>query len=204
MRTCISASLLYKLNVQYVLSSLDVLGGGDFTHFSAVCWLFGRYLYETLQYPIGLVESCWGGTPVEAWSSSRPLQKCSVPQTTERYQALYSKHYHYYFNWIILCIWYKDQEPSANTIHINMWLGPSYICIWPTYNHQCVVKEDTMLTPHWCYFFFGSHQQNVIDDEPSDPMLAGPTQNSVLWNAMIHPLLNMTITGAIWYQGESR
>lgn len=27
--------------------------------------------------------------------------------------------------------------------------------------------------------------------------------NSVLWNAMIHPLLNMTIKGAIWYQGKS-
>ncbi|KTF89005.1 hypothetical protein cypCar_00036238 [Cyprinus carpio] len=27
--------------------------------------------------------------------------------------------------------------------------------------------------------------------------------SSVLWNAMIHPLLNMTITGAIWYQGEA-
>ncbi|KAJ8280937.1 hypothetical protein GJAV_G00061270 [Gymnothorax javanicus] len=27
-------------------------------------------------------------------------------------------------------------------------------------------------------------------------------KNSVLWNSMIHPLLNMTIKGAIWYQGE--
>ncbi|XP_019950841.2 sialate O-acetylesterase [Paralichthys olivaceus] len=27
--------------------------------------------------------------------------------------------------------------------------------------------------------------------------------DSVLWNSMIHPLLNMTIKGAIWYQGES-
>lgn len=27
-------------------------------------------------------------------------------------------------------------------------------------------------------------------------------KNSVLWNAMIHPLVKMTIKGAIWYQGE--
>lgn len=26
--------------------------------------------------------------------------------------------------------------------------------------------------------------------------------SSVLWNAMIHPLLNMTIKGALWYQGN--
>lgn len=25
--------------------------------------------------------------------------------------------------------------------------------------------------------------------------------NSVMWNSMIHPLLNMTIKGALWYQG---
>eukprot|EP01122_Echinamoeba_exundans_P010588 TRINITY_DN3993_c0_g1_i1.p1 TRINITY_DN3993_c0_g1~~TRINITY_DN3993_c0_g1_i1.p1 ORF type:complete len:315 (+),score=31.81 TRINITY_DN3993_c0_g1_i1:74-946(+) len=32
---------------------------------------------------------------------------------------------------------------------------------------------------------------------------ANPNQNSVLWNAMIHPLLPMRLKGAIWYQGES-
>ena len=31
----------------------------------------------------------------------------------------------------------------------------------------------------------------------------GPGTPSVLWNAMIYPFLNMTIKGAIWYQGES-
>nr|KAI8742228.1 sialate O-acetylesterase-like [Biomphalaria glabrata] len=33
--------------------------------------------------------------------------------------------------------------------------------------------------------------------------LQGPGNSSVLWNSMIHPLLGMTIYGAIWYQGES-
>ncbi|XP_038548360.1 sialate O-acetylesterase [Micropterus salmoides] len=81
--------------------------------FSAVCWLFGRYMYDNLKYPIGLVESCWGGTPVEAWSSSRALRQCGLEKTKR-----------------------------------------------------------------------------------------GPEINSVLWNAMIHPMLNMTIKGALWYQGE--
>ncbi|XP_054649938.1 sialate O-acetylesterase isoform X2 [Dunckerocampus dactyliophorus] len=82
--------------------------------FSAVCWLFGRYMYDNLKYPIGLVESCWGGTPIEAWSSSSALQKCGLEKNTQ----------------------------------------------------------------------------------------SSKTANSVLWNAMIHPLLNMTLKGAIWYQGE--
>lgn len=32
--------------------------------------------------------------------------------------------------------------------------------------------------------------------------LSGPKTPSVLWNAMIHPLLNMTLKGVAWYQGE--
>ncbi|XP_061137675.1 sialate O-acetylesterase-like isoform X1 [Syngnathus typhle] len=86
------------------------------SQFSAVCWLFGRYMYKHLNYPIGLVETSWGGTPVEAWSSLRALQKCGLDQN-EKYSS-------------------------------------------------------------------------------------SQTDNSVLWNAMIHPLLNMTIKGALWYQGE--
>ncbi|KAI3354460.1 hypothetical protein L3Q82_018972, partial [Scortum barcoo] len=91
----------------------------DVGNFSAVCWLFGRYMYKTLQYPIGLVESCWGGTPVEVWSSSRALQQCGL----------------------------ESAKDGLNVL--------------------------------------------------------GPKNNSILWNSMIHPLLNMTIKGALWYQGEA-
>lgn len=35
------------------------------------------------------------------------------------------------------------------------------------------------------------------------PLVEQVWDNTVLWNAMIHPLLNMTIKGAIWYQGEN-
>ncbi|XP_061916498.1 sialate O-acetylesterase isoform X1 [Entelurus aequoreus] len=92
----------------------SVTEASGLAQFSAVCWLFGRYMYENLKYPVGLVESCWGGTPVEAWSSLRALQQCGLEQ---------------------------NNQSSKNA-------------------------------------------------------------NSVLWNAMIHPLLNMTLKGAIWYQGE--
>ncbi|XP_010184449.1 PREDICTED: LOW QUALITY PROTEIN: sialate O-acetylesterase, partial [Mesitornis unicolor] len=35
------------------------------------------------------------------------------------------------------------------------------------------------------------------------PHLSGPQMPSVLWNAMIHPLLNMTLHGIAWYQDGS-
>lgn len=117
---------LAGVTVPWSVPTPVVLGGGNFTHFSAVCWLFGRDLYKTLRYPIGLVESCWGGTPVEAWSSERALHQCGLDQVKDGFSMSYDR-----------------------------------------------------------------------------PMLKASWENSVLWNAMIHPLLNMTFKGAIWYQGEA-
>ncbi|XP_023678267.1 sialate O-acetylesterase [Paramormyrops kingsleyae] len=110
---------LPRVDLPWTVPTPELLGHGNFTYFSAVCWLFGRDLHQNLGYPVGLVESCWGGTPVEAWSSTRALKKCSLAGT-------------------------KDGMPLVEQV--------------------------------W--------------------------ENTVLWNAMIHPLLNMTIKGAIWYQGE--
>jgi sialate O-acetylesterase len=37
--------------------------------FSAVAYLFGRDIQEREHVPIGLIDSTWGGTPAEAWTS---------------------------------------------------------------------------------------------------------------------------------------
>ena len=41
--------------------------------FSAVGYLFGRELFQTLNIPIGLIGSEWGGTPSEAWTEKEFL-----------------------------------------------------------------------------------------------------------------------------------
>ncbi|CAM4698105.1 unnamed protein product, partial [Caretta caretta] len=114
---------LAKIDLEWSIPTAENLGHGNFSYFSAVCWLFGRHLYEMLQYPIGLVESSWGGTCIEAWSSRRALHECGLKGDARRF-------------------------------------------LLPT-------------------------------------LLSGPDMPSVLWNAMIHPLLNMSLTGVIWYQGET-
>ena len=43
--------------------------------FSAAGYFFGRELYKNLKVPIGLINSPWGGTPIEAWISSEYLGK---------------------------------------------------------------------------------------------------------------------------------
>ena len=42
-------------------------------HFSAAAYFFGRHLQQKLDIPIGLIETDWGGTPADAWTSLHSL-----------------------------------------------------------------------------------------------------------------------------------
>jgi len=46
---------------------------GDAKTFSAVAFLFGRELHRALGVPVGLIQSCWGGTLCEAWTPEGTL-----------------------------------------------------------------------------------------------------------------------------------
>jgi sialate O-acetylesterase len=41
--------------------------------FSAVAYYFGRSLHRELNVPVGLIQTCWGGTPAEAWTRHEVL-----------------------------------------------------------------------------------------------------------------------------------
>jgi sialate O-acetylesterase len=41
--------------------------------FSGTAWFFAKKLYEKYRIPLGLVNTAWGGTPVEAWMSTDAL-----------------------------------------------------------------------------------------------------------------------------------
>nr|BAC26026.1 unnamed protein product [Mus musculus] len=138
---------LTEVDLSWSKPTAGNLGHGNFTYMSAVCWLFGRYLYDTLQYPIGLVSSSWGGTYIEVWSSRRTLKACGVPNTRDE----------------------RVGQPEIKPMR-----------------NECNSEESS------CPF-------RVV---PS-VRVTGPTRHSVLWNAMIHPLQNMTLKGVVWYQGES-
>jgi len=57
---------------------------------SAVAYYFARELYQKMNVPIGLVESFWGGTPAESWTSLHSLAADSslMPVFAERSKAL--------------------------------------------------------------------------------------------------------------------
>ena len=53
-------------------SPASVMQGG-WGGFSAAGYFFGRDLHRELDIPIGLIETCWGGTVCEAWTSREAL-----------------------------------------------------------------------------------------------------------------------------------
>ncbi|KAK3092040.1 hypothetical protein FSP39_024667 [Pinctada imbricata] len=101
--------------------------------FSALCWLYGKQLSQHLQYPIGLVESNWGGTVIEAWSSSDALARCPV-KTGKRdldknsHSVLYDGMiYPLLRNTIKGVIWYQGESDAAG--HDSPLI---YSCQFPT------------------------------------------------------------------------
>jgi sialate O-acetylesterase len=82
--------------------------------FSAAAYFFGRQLQKDLNVPVGMIQTAWGGTAAELWTSRKTLE--------------------------------------AN---------------------------------------------------PATKSLAGQGESSLLYNAMVAPLIPYAIRGAIWYQGES-
>jgi sialate O-acetylesterase len=63
-----SAEPLTDLEGHWVITTPD-----EAAHFTAVGYFFGRELYQRLKVPIGLINSSWGGTPAEAWTSHDAL-----------------------------------------------------------------------------------------------------------------------------------
>ena len=58
---------------QWDVCTPTTVSAGGWNGFSAVGYFFGRELYKSLNVPIGLIHTSWGGTPAEAWASTEAL-----------------------------------------------------------------------------------------------------------------------------------
>ena len=53
----------------------DVTSPQSVREFSAVCYFFGRELQPAVGVPIGLIESAWGGSVIQAWISAPRIRR---------------------------------------------------------------------------------------------------------------------------------
>ncbi len=146
---------------RWQLCTPETLGG-----FSAVGYFFGRQLHETLQVPVGLLATDWGGTPAESWTSHDHLAAHAELQPI---QATWAER---------VAAYNPDKARSDYETALAAW-------------------EDQVAAA-----------RAEGRPEPGRPQMAqDPTQHphhpSVLYNAMIAPIVPFAIRGAIWYQGES-
>jgi len=100
--------------------------------FSAVCFFYAMNVYDQLGVPMGLIDSAWGGTRVEAWSSQDALDACEIedsvlpnnPQNSNSY--LWNAMIHPLRKMTVRgFLWYQG-EANAN------WNMDKYSCTFPT------------------------------------------------------------------------
>ena len=78
-----SAETLSDLQGRWVVTTPE-----EAAHFSAVGYFFGRELQQRLKIPIGLIDSSWGGTPAEAWTSNQALlSSAELKPILEKYES---------------------------------------------------------------------------------------------------------------------
>lgn len=161
--------------------------------FSGVGYFFGQELRKTLQRPVGLIGSYWGGTPAQSWTSLEGLEK--APPFANYVDA---------FNKIVSGLEQaKKDYPAALASYEEeqkQWqaeIGPTFDAAMKEW--AGVVKkaktEGQLIPP----------LPTPSKPKPKAPPVPGnvPQYPTVLYNGMIAPLIPYAIKGAIWYQGES-
>lgn len=62
------------------------------SNFSAVAYFFARKLYRELNIPIGIINSSWGGTDIESWTSANMFEQLPA-SLRARYQSVDAKNF---------------------------------------------------------------------------------------------------------------
>ena len=64
----------YSMQAKWLVCTPENAGAEGWGGFSAVGYFFGRDLHKSVNVPIGLIHSSWGGTIAEAWTSMEGLK----------------------------------------------------------------------------------------------------------------------------------
>jgi sialate O-acetylesterase len=156
--------------------------------FTAVGYFFARDLHQKLGVPVGLIQSSWGGTPIESWLSPAALAgNPAFAVIAERWRedvAAYPSRKTEYD--AAFAAWTRAEAeaklsaatpaPAAKTSRGGARRDPAAV-------HQ-----------EWL-------RRNPPPQVPRGP--GDPRMPAGLFNGMINPLLPAALRGILWYQGES-
>ncbi len=70
---------LLGIQLNWSVASPKSVGGPGWEYMSAVCWLYGRMIYQALDgRPLGLIATSYGGTDIEFWMPPAALHACNI------------------------------------------------------------------------------------------------------------------------------
>jgi sialate O-acetylesterase len=162
--------------------------------FSAVGYLFGHELRQVLHRPIGLIDNAVGGTPAQAWTSLSGLEKEPM---LKPYVETYEQN--------------KANFAQATADHPAKMAA--YFAKMKVWRQSDAVKKATAELKAWQEAVAAA--QAAGQQPPPRPRPArgaplpvpspdgGPRAPTVLYNALIAPLIPLAIKGVAWYQGEN-
>ncbi len=161
--------------------------------FTAVGYFFGRDLRSTLNRPIGLIETDWGASTAQAWTSLSGLKKdaelsqyvvmhekmaTDFPAAIAAYPALLSAYQ------ADAAAWEKEVGAIYNPL-LEAWK-----------KDEAAAKIARQPVP-----------RQPVPSRPKPIPPVDPNGNNktptTLFNGMVAPLIPYGIKGVIWYQGES-
>ena len=172
----------------------NVCGPDTVKPFSAVGYFFGKELNKTLNVPIGLIGTNWGGTPAQSWTSIEGLQKeAALKDLADQASALEANLPKVMENYTtqVLPKWDENMKKWKANVEAPF---QKEMAAWKTLAAQAKAEgkpepaKPVMKSPP-------PRKPNSPDNDSHAP--------TVLFNGMISPLLPYGIKGAIWYQGES-
>ncbi|XP_067675338.1 sialate O-acetylesterase-like [Haliotis asinina] len=153
---------LLNITQHWSVPSAATIGGPDWSYFSAVCWLYAKYVSTYLEWPIGLISSSYGGTRVEAWSAPNVLKKCGVSDVANVSDAtdvsgldpnagsvLWNAMIRPFLNMTIYGVLWYQGEANAGSPTMNQYncTFPAMIDDWRERFHQASLGQTYQVFP---------------------------------------------------------
>ncbi|HEV7135025.1 MAG TPA: sialate O-acetylesterase [Steroidobacteraceae bacterium] len=114
-------------------ASWEVTSPQSVREFSAVCYFFGRDLQPAVGVPIGLIESSWGGSVIQAWISAPRIRRLGGYDRYLDLLPVYGRSpAKAWRDWDgIAADWWRAHDPAMTAN--PPWYSPAYDAAgWPT------------------------------------------------------------------------
>jgi sialate O-acetylesterase len=181
-----------SLAAKWLLCTPDNLNKINGQGFAATAYYFARDIRHLRGQPVGMIQSCWGGTRAEAWTSLAGLKKDAV---LDHYVQRHEKNVS---DFPALQQTYA-QRKAANDVALKQWddeVGRPWQQARDDWKKAVIQAQAAGQTP--------PPEPQPSRPRPSDVHTpdGGSDGPANLFNAMIAPLMPFSIKGVVWYQGE--